>query len=100
MHTRKQSRHYSLNVKLTGQILPDEKVCLLFNSDSNKELIARYEKEPVYEFPAGFRMLAGDPDRRTLDVSDPAQDAVGYTCLGGTGHELDRQHGMTVFGGM
>jgi hypothetical protein len=40
-------------------------------------------------------MLAGDPNRRTLDVSDPAQDAVGYTCLGTT--NVTRQHGMPVF---
>jgi len=38
-------------------------------------------------------MLAGDPDRRTLDVSDPAQDAVGYSCLG---NDTTRTHGMPV----
>lgn len=59
------------------------------------ELTHRADKEPVYEFPAGFRMLAGDPNRRTLDVNDPAQDAVGYTCLGAS--DLTRRHGMVVF---
>jgi hypothetical protein len=38
-------------------------------------------------------MLAGDPNRRTLDLSDPAQDAIRYTCLGGN---LTETHGMTV----
>lgn len=38
-------------------------------------------------------MLAGDPNRRTLDLSDPAQQAVGYVCLGGN---TTRRHGMTV----
>lgn len=27
-------------------------------------------------------MLAGDPNRRTFDESDPAQAAVEYVCLG------------------
>jgi hypothetical protein len=45
-------------------------------------LIYRTGDEPVYEFPPGFRMLAGDPNRRTFDESDPAQDAVRYVCLG------------------
>jgi len=40
-------------------------------------------------------MLAGDPNRRTLDVNDPAQDAVGYTCLGTA--DLTRKHGMPIF---
>lgn len=38
--------------------------------------------EPVHEFPAGFRMLAGDQNRRTFDESDAAQNAVNYLCLG------------------
>jgi hypothetical protein len=38
-------------------------------------------------------MLAGDPNRRTLDLSDPAQDAIRYTCLGGN---LTETHGMTA----
>jgi hypothetical protein len=32
-------------------------------------------------------MLAGDQNRRTLDLSDPAQDAVRYVCLGGKSPE-------------
>jgi len=36
-------------------------------------------------FPFGFRMVAGDPSRRTLNVSDPAQRAVHMVCLGGGG---------------
>jgi hypothetical protein len=59
-----------------------------------RELTFRFDYEPVYEFPAGFRMLAGDPNRRTLDTSDPAQAAVGYTCLGGN---TTRRHGMAMF---
>jgi hypothetical protein len=46
-------------------------------------VIHRGKDEPVYEFPPGFRMMAGDANRRTLDVSDPAQDAIRYVCLGG-----------------
>ena len=38
-------------------------------------------------------MLAGDPDRRTLDVSDPAQDGIRYTCLGG---DVTETHGTPV----
>jgi hypothetical protein len=37
-------------------------------------------------------MLAGDPTRRTLDISDPAQDAIRYVCLGGN---LEETHGMS-----
>jgi hypothetical protein len=48
--------------------------------------------EPVYEFPPGFRMLAGDPNRRTFDESDPAQDAVRYVCLGSN---IPEGHGKT-----
>jgi hypothetical protein len=50
-------------------------------------LTCRTGQEPVYEFPPGFRMLAGDQNRRTLDLSDPAQDAVRYVCLGGKSPE-------------
>jgi len=38
-------------------------------------------------------MLAGDPTRRTLDISDPAQDAIRYVCLGGN---LEESHGTTL----
>lgn len=55
----------------------------------------RQEDEPTYEFPPGFRMLAGDPDRRTIDLDDPAQDAVRYVCLGGTTPEGHGQSGVT-----
>jgi len=34
-------------------------------------------------FPYGFRMLAGDPTRRTQNNSDPAQRAIDIVCLGG-----------------
>jgi len=33
-------------------------------------------------FPYGFRMIAGDPLRRTFNASDKAQDAVSFACLG------------------
>jgi len=35
-------------------------------------------------FPDGFRMVAGDPHRRTQNNSDFAQTAVSFVCLGGT----------------
>lgn len=35
-------------------------------------------------YPAGFRMVAGDPKRRTYDATDMAQKAVSHVCLGGT----------------
>ena len=37
-------------------------------------------------------MLAGDPNRRTFDESDPAQDAVRYVCLGSN---IPEGHGTT-----
>jgi hypothetical protein len=56
-------------------------------------LMGRTGDEPVYEFPPGFRMLAGDPNRRTFDESDPAQDAVRYVCLGSN---IPEGHGMIL----
>lgn len=47
----------------------------------------RTGKEPVYEFPPGFRMLAGNASRHTFDSSDPRQAAVSYVCLGNGGPE-------------
>jgi len=35
-------------------------------------------------FPYGFRMVAGDPTRRTFNVSDKAQKAVHLACIGGS----------------
>ncbi|CAD6573504.1 MAG: hypothetical protein TREMPRED_000836 [Tremellales sp. Tagirdzhanova-0007] len=32
--------------------------------------------EPVYEFPPGFRMLAGDATRSTFNASDPSNQAI------------------------
>jgi len=36
-------------------------------------------------FPYGFRMVAGDPYRRTFNQSDFAQRAVAFMCIGGDG---------------
>jgi len=36
-------------------------------------------------FPDGFRMVAGDPMRRTFNASDFAHRAVSFACLGGGG---------------
>jgi len=36
-------------------------------------------------FPYGFRMVAGDPLRRTFNASDKSNDAVSFTCLGDGG---------------
>jgi hypothetical protein len=38
-------------------------------------------------FPYGFRMIAGDPTRRTQNNTDPAQRAIDIVCLGGTSPE-------------
>jgi len=45
-------------------------------------------------FPYGFRMVAGESTRRTLNVSDPAQRAVHMVCLGGGGqtYEMPTTH--------
>ncbi|KAL7421978.1 hypothetical protein Q5752_003750 [Cryptotrichosporon argae] len=40
-----------------------------------------YEDEDIYEFPPGFRMMAGNPGRTTFNNSDPTNLAVNYTCL-------------------
>jgi len=39
-------------------------------------------------FPNGFRMVAGDPFRRTQNNSDYAQKAVHMNCIGGAGGEF------------
>ncbi|EIW67152.1 hypothetical protein TREMEDRAFT_65020 [Tremella mesenterica DSM 1558] len=49
----------------------------------------RYEQEPIYEFPPGFRMLAGNPWTTTFNESDPAQQAVRFACLGVPGPETN-----------
>lgn len=43
--------------------------------------------EQMKAFPNDFRMLAGDAKRKSLDESDPAQDAVRYICLGAGNNE-------------
>jgi len=40
---------------------------------------------PPKAFPDGFRMVAGDPMRRTFNSSDKAQKAVSIVCYGGNG---------------
>ncbi|ORX38972.1 hypothetical protein BD324DRAFT_301880 [Kockovaella imperatae] len=52
--------------------------------------VRRGTNEPIYEFPPGFRMVAGDPYRTTFDASVLAQDAVRYNCLGVTGPETNK----------
>jgi len=44
-------------------------------------------------FPYGFRMVSGDPYRRTMNVSDPAQRAVHMVCLGGGGQTYEMPTG-------
>ena len=53
------------------------------------DAVRRTGTEPVYEFPPGFRMVAGNPSRGTFNTSDPAQDAVRYACLGVSGPETN-----------
>lgn len=37
-------------------------------------------------FPNGFSMIAGDPTRTTFDASDPAHQAISFTCLNAIGN--------------
>jgi hypothetical protein len=39
--------------------------------------------EELLPFPAGFRMLAGDPMRRSLDGAGIEQKGISFACLGG-----------------
>ncbi|CAG7855277.1 SubName: Full=Related to glyoxal oxidase {ECO:0000313/EMBL:CCA74889.1} [Serendipita indica DSM 11827] len=39
------------------------------------------DKKPVQAFPAGFRMLAGDPFLRSYDPTSLSQKAVSHVCL-------------------
>jgi len=41
---------------------------------------ARQPDEPIYAFPPGFRMVAGNPSSNTYDENDSAQKAIGYIC--------------------
>ncbi|KAK4688715.1 hypothetical protein P7C73_g1402, partial [Tremellales sp. Uapishka_1] len=41
----------------------------------------RTGEEPVYEFPPGFRMLAGSPYRTTYNDTDLTNTAIRYACL-------------------
>lgn len=43
--------------------------------------LSAVSREIVYEFPPGFRMLAGDMGRTTYDPTDRAQAAISYVCL-------------------
>jgi len=54
----------------------------------------RNGQEPVYEFPPGFRMLAGSASRNDLDLNDREDQAISYVCLGGNtpeGHEFPKE---------
>jgi len=62
------------------------------------------EQNPPMAFPDGFRMVAGDPFRRTFNASDFAQNAVSIVCLGEGGryngfpdHACDRLRAQVYF---
>ena len=40
-------------------------------------------------FPAGLRMVAGNPFKRTYDASSIEAQQIGFSCLGGTGYTKD-----------
>ncbi|WWC64285.1 uncharacterized protein I303_106895 [Kwoniella dejecticola CBS 10117] len=44
-----------------------------------------YLSEQVYDFPPGFRMVAGNPSRTTYNASNYADKAISYVCLGVNG---------------
>ncbi|BGP52305.1 hypothetical protein JCM10450v2_008276 [Rhodotorula kratochvilovae] len=56
------------------------------------------DKTKVLAFPAGLKMLAGSPFRRTYNASSLADQAIGWNCLGAVGvketrvPELPRQN--------
>ncbi|WVF67212.1 hypothetical protein IAT40_001960 [Kwoniella sp. CBS 6097] len=43
------------------------------------------QTEKIYEFPPGFQMLAGNPNRITYNASDYTNMAISYVCLGRSG---------------
>ncbi|WWC73344.1 uncharacterized protein I206_107311 [Kwoniella pini CBS 10737] len=43
------------------------------------------QNEQVYDFPPGFRMVAGNPSRTTYNASNYADNAISYVCLGVNG---------------
>ncbi|WVQ94806.1 hypothetical protein IAU59_001889 [Kwoniella sp. CBS 9459] len=43
------------------------------------------QTEKINEFPPGFRMLAGNPNRITYNASDYTNTAISYVCLGRSG---------------
>ncbi|OCF34157.1 hypothetical protein I316_04107 [Kwoniella heveanensis BCC8398] len=43
------------------------------------------QTETINEFPPGFRMLAGNPNRITYNASDYTNTAISYVCLGRSG---------------
>ncbi|WWC91451.1 uncharacterized protein L201_006397 [Kwoniella dendrophila CBS 6074] len=43
------------------------------------------QSETVYDFPEGFRMVAGNPSRITYNSSNYAEKAISYVCLGVNG---------------
>lgn len=45
--------------------------------------------EAIQAFPAGFKMVAGDPDLRTYNESSRAQQAISYVCLDYAGGSSD-----------
>lgn len=51
----------------------------------------------MYEFPPGFRMLAGDASRHTFDETDPRQAAVSYVCLGNGGPQTNSKSSAFIF---
>jgi hypothetical protein len=54
----------------------------------------RKGQEAIYEFPSGFRMMAGSATRSTpLSKSDPLYDATSYSCLDYKGGQTPYEHG-------
>ena len=74
-HRCSQARNGSFhNVKNSGALI----YYLQRRGSASEKLIA---------FPEGFRMLAGDPMRRSLAGSGIEQKGIGYVCLGGAAGE-------------
>lgn len=55
-------------------------------------IVRRQPNEPIHEFPPGFRMMAGDASRSSLDTEDRAQAAISYVCLG---RDAPKTHGAS-----
>ncbi|WVQ64088.1 uncharacterized protein L199_002247 [Kwoniella botswanensis] len=65
----------------------DETVCCFTYSLTTPPNLAQSgsQNEQVYDFPPGFRMVAGNPSRTTYNASNYADKAISYVCLGVNG---------------